>query len=229
MYQDGVGEQVGELLGEFFGLWCKSVAFPELALPVVVMLRRWLREVSPWNGGGGAGQGNGKKGGHRRGKVDEAAKGNRNSKVNGMIVLLVQKLEASSRFIEERRAKIDFAPNDRAGVEGFLKEFEVGMTPLGAFVEGQRKQREERRRVVEEGRRDEEVKKRDEKKAAENEEMDGFEGSSDEGSVGEGEAEADEIEEADEMEEEFEDEEEPEIGGEEELELDGDEIEVIES
>src|SRR6202030_4043363 len=30
IYQDGVGEQVAELLSEFFVLWTKHIAFPEL-------------------------------------------------------------------------------------------------------------------------------------------------------------------------------------------------------
>src|SRR6202035_3681477 len=84
VYQDGVGEQVAELFSEFFILWAKNIAFPELALPVVVMLKRWLKEVS------------------------SKSSGNKNGKVNQMIALLVQKLEANSKWIEERRAKVTF-------------------------------------------------------------------------------------------------------------------------
>lgn len=136
VYQDGVGEQVAELLAEMFVLWATSVAFPELALPVVVMAKRWLKEV-------------GQKGA-----------GNKNHKVNAMLVLVIQKLEAHGQWIEARRARVDFAPNDRAGVEGFLKGFEWERTPLGAFVAGQRAQRAERARMVEEGRRAEERKRK---------------------------------------------------------------------
>lgn len=157
VYQDGVGEQVAELLAEFFTLWSRSIAFPELALPVVVMLKRWLKEVSPYNHNAAA-HNAGKRG---KGKKTDAsgAAGNKNMKVNGMFTLLIQKLDANSRWIEERRARVDFAPNDRAGVEGFLKEVEWTKTPLGAFVEGQRKSREEKRKMLEEGRRDEEKRK----------------------------------------------------------------------
>lgn len=135
VYQDGVGEQVGELLSEFFVLWSTSVAFPELALPVMVMLKRWLKEVS------------------------NKSSGNKNTKINSIFVLLIQKLEANSKWIEERRAKVDFAPNNRAGVEGFLKGFEWEKTPLGAFVVGQRKQREEKAKILEESRREEDRKR----------------------------------------------------------------------
>ncbi|KAJ9646467.1 Nucleolar Complex 2 protein [Coniosporium apollinis] len=152
VYQDGVGEQVAELLAEFFVLWAKNIAFPELALPVVVMLKRWLKEVN------------------------NKATGNKNGKVNGMVALVVQKLEANSRWIEERRAKVEFAPNDRAGVEGFLKEVEWQKTPLGAFVAGQRTVREEKAKVLEEARREEERKRKEEREEEQRERMDEVDG-----------------------------------------------------
>ncbi|KAJ8066315.1 hypothetical protein OCU04_005391 [Sclerotinia nivalis] len=136
IYQDGVGEQVAELLAEFFVLWSTSIALPELTLPVVVMLKRWLKDAS------------------------NKSSGNKNSKVNSMFVLLIQKLEANSKWIEGKRAKVEFAPNDRAGVDGFLKGFEWEKTPLGAFVVGQRKQREEKAKMLEEGRREEDRKRK---------------------------------------------------------------------
>ncbi|EPE29371.1 hypothetical protein GLAREA_00531 [Glarea lozoyensis ATCC 20868] len=135
VYQDGVGEQIMELLAEFFVLWSTSIAFPELSLPVIVMIKRWLKDAG------------------------NKSSGNKNNKINSGLVLLVQKIEANGKWIEEKRAKVDFAPNNRAGVEGFLKGFEWEKTPLGAFVVGQRKQREEKAKVLEESRREEERKR----------------------------------------------------------------------
>lgn len=143
VYQDGIGEQVVELLSEFFVLWAKNIAFPELSLPVVVMLKRWLKEVNNRAPG----------------------RGNKNQKVNGAISVLVQKIEANARWIEDHRRKVEFAPNNRKEVEAFLKDVEVKKSPLGAYVVGQRKAREEKARVVEEGRREEERRREDEKKA----------------------------------------------------------------
>lgn len=137
IYQDGVGEEVVELLSEFFILWTKNIAFPELALPVVVMLKRWVKTMA-------------KKGA-----------GNRNTKINSLVALLIQKLEANSRYIEERRTKVDFAPNNRAGVEAFLKEVEWEKTPLGAYVVGQRKAREQKAKMLEEARKTEEKKRKE--------------------------------------------------------------------
>jgi nucleolar complex protein 2 len=136
VYQDGLGEQVCELLSEFFVLWCRNIAFPELALPVVVLVKRWLRDA----------------------QSDRT--GNRNNKVNSGLRLVLQKVESNVRFVEERRAKVDFAPGNRAGVEAFLREVAWEKMPLGAFVVGQRGVREEREKVVEGGRRAEERKRR---------------------------------------------------------------------
>jgi nucleolar complex protein 2 len=149
VYQDGVGEQVAELLGEFFILWTKNIAFPELALPVIVMLKRWIKAMTKKTGG------------------------NRNSKINSLIALLVQKLEANSRWIEEKRAKVDFAPNNRAGVDNFLKDVEWEKTPLGAYVAGQRKSRDQKAKMLEEAR------KTDDKKRKEAEMADAEEGAED--------------------------------------------------
>ncbi|KAH7391232.1 Noc2p family-domain-containing protein [Cadophora sp. MPI-SDFR-AT-0126] len=136
VYQDGVGEQVAELLSEFFVLWSRNIAFPELGLPVIVMLKRWLKDVS-----------------HK-------TSGNKNNKVNSAFVLLLQKIEANAKFIEQHRAKVEFAPNNRAGVDNFLKDTDWEKTPLGAFVSGQRKQREAKAKLLEEGRREEDRKRK---------------------------------------------------------------------
>ncbi|KAK5113967.1 hypothetical protein LTR62_003090 [Meristemomyces frigidus] len=155
VYQDGVGEQTAELLGEFFVLWAKNIAFPELVLPLLIMLKRWLKDASSRTSG----------------------KGNKNQKINTALQVLVQKLEANSRFVEEKRAKVDFSPNDRRGVDAFLKDLEWTKTPLGAFIFGQRRVREERAKVVEEGRKEEErrrvagdTKERGKKKGVEDDE-----------------------------------------------------------
>ncbi|UPK98163.1 hypothetical protein LCI18_009098 [Fusarium solani-melongenae] len=141
VYQDGVGEQVVELLGEYFLLWATSIAFPELALPVTIQLKRWLKQAR------------------------SRSQGNKNAKLFGQLVLLVQKLEANAKFIEERRAKVEFAPKDRTQVEAFLRDFDLAKTPLGAYVVGQRKARAERAKLLEESRREEDRKRREEEKA----------------------------------------------------------------
>jgi len=155
VYQDGVGEQVAELLSEFFVLWSTNIAFPELALPVVVMLKRWLKDAQ------------------------NKTSGNKNSKVNSALIIVVQKLEANAKWIEEKRQKVEYAPNSRAGVESFLKGFEWEKTPLGAYVVGQRKQREEKAKILEASRREDEKKRKEDRGKAD--EMDVDEESEEEG------------------------------------------------
>ncbi|KAJ5530372.1 hypothetical protein N7527_003765 [Penicillium freii] len=183
-YQDGIGEQVAELLSEFFVLWSKHIAFPELSVPVIVSLKRWLKQVSARSGG------------------------NKNAKINQMILLLVQKVETNARWIEERRLNVTYAPRNRSGVESFLKDVDWESTPVGAFVKTQRKLRAERAAVLEEGRIEEEKRREEAKKnGGEDEDMGGVAGSED-GS-----------EDEDEDEEELESEEEAEIESEDEDEL----------
>ncbi|KAK0747934.1 Noc2p family-domain-containing protein [Apiosordaria backusii] len=187
VYQDGVGDQVVELLSEFFVLWSKSIAFPEFSLPVIISLKRWLKESR------------------------KRSTGNKNGKLGGSLVLLVQKLEANAKFIEEKRAKVEFAPKDRAQVDAFLKDLEWERTPVGAFVVGQRKLREEKRKVMEEARKAEEGKRREEEREA-NEGREG--GDSDEGEEDDEEEDEMELDEEEEEEEEEESEEEDEEEGE---------------
>jgi nucleolar complex protein 2 len=100
-------------------------------------------------------------------------KGNRNHKVNSAIKLVLQKVESNVRFVEEKRAKVDFAPGSRAGVERFLKEVEWESMPLGAFVVGQRMFRERKNKVFEEGRRADEKKRRTETDDGDGERVEG--------------------------------------------------------
>ncbi|KAK2014946.1 Noc2p family protein [Colletotrichum eremochloae] len=142
VYQDGVGEQVVELFSEYFTIWAKNIAFPEFTLPVLIQLKRWVKQAR------------------------KTSTGNKNNKVISQIVLLVQKLEANAKFIEEKRAKIDFAPKDRAQVDSFLRDFDWEKTPLGAFVVVQRKIRDQKAKALEDARKEDEKKRREEEKDA---------------------------------------------------------------
>lgn len=141
VYQDGVGDQVIELFCEYFAIWSTSIAFPEFALPVVIMLKRWSKEAR----------------GHKKAK----GAGNKNTKLASQVALLVQKLEANAKFIEEKRAKVEFAPKNRDQVEKFLSGFDWEKTPVGAFVVSQRKLRAEKARMMEESRREDEKKRKE--------------------------------------------------------------------
>ncbi|KAI1348429.1 Noc2p family-domain-containing protein [Xylaria sp. FL0043] len=142
VYQDGVGEQVVDLFAEYFVLWSTNIAFPEFALPVIIMLKRWLKQSR------------------------KKASGNNNGKLRSGLVLLVQKLEANAKFIETKRAKVDFAPRDRAQVDAFLKDFPWEKTPVGAYVVAQRKAGAEKAKMMEEARKEDERKRKEEEQEA---------------------------------------------------------------
>ena len=150
VYQDGLGQQLQELLAEFFGCWAKNIAFPELIIPPTVAIKRWLKSASSAPSRGNK---------HAVAKIDREGRGNKNNKVNASIVLLLQKLSANAEYIESHRAHVSFGPSDREGVDGFLRDVAVEETPLGVFVEGLRKQREEKERVVEQARQEEEERR----------------------------------------------------------------------
>ncbi|RYC55396.1 hypothetical protein CHU98_g10809 [Xylaria longipes] len=142
VYQDGVGEQVVDLFAEYFVLWSTNIAFPEFALSVIIMLKRWLKQSR------------------------KKASGNNNGKLRSGLVLLVQKLEANAKFIEGKRAKVDFAPRDRAQVDAFLKDFSWEKTPVGAYVVAQRKAGAEKAKMMEEARKEDERKRKEEEQEA---------------------------------------------------------------
>jgi nucleolar complex protein 2 len=162
VYQDGVGEQVVELMGEYCVQWCTSIAFPEFALPVVISLKRWLKEARGQRGFVGAAAA--AAAGRDRKKHGGGGGGNKNSKLVSSLAVLVQRLEANAKFVEERRAKVDFAPKDRTQVDAFLRDFAWEKTPLGAYVVGQRKTKAERTKMLEVARREDERKRKEEKR-----------------------------------------------------------------
>lgn len=44
VFQDGISEQVLELSSEYFALYCRNIAFPELATPAILSLRRFMKK-----------------------------------------------------------------------------------------------------------------------------------------------------------------------------------------
>jgi len=142
-YQDGLGAEVQELLAEFFGAWAKNIAFPELIIPPTVTLKRWLKSSSNPST-------------HTPTKNRKQPAGNKNTKLHARFSLLLQKLTVNAAFVEAKRRDVTFGPGDRTQVDAFLGDVPMEETPLGAFVEGMRRVREEREGVLERGRREEE-------------------------------------------------------------------------
>ncbi|KAL7275838.1 Nucleolar Complex 2 protein [Rhizina undulata] len=137
-YQDGVAEQVVELFSEFYVLYAKSIAFPELTIPTIVLVKRFMKK-------------------------------SKNLKFNNALSILVQKLESNSKWIQDKRSKVEFAPDKTEEADSFLNEVEWEKTPLGAYVVSQRKVREEKRKLLEESEKEEKERDRREREAADQE------------------------------------------------------------
>lgn len=158
VYQDGLGAELGFLLAEFFACWSKNIAFPELAMPPMVMMKRWLKSsTSTASKPSTSTSANNQPDASSKTK----AKGPRNSKVAAQIALVVQKMDLNAQWIEERRSQVTFTPSQREEVDAFLRDVPIEETPLGAFVVGMRAQREEREKLLEEGRKAERDRERD--------------------------------------------------------------------
>lgn len=119
-------------------------------------------------------------------------KKSQNGKLNGTLQLLVGKLEQNSKWIEEKRSGVDFAPNRKEEVEAFLKDVEWETTPLGAYVVSQRKVREEKRRLLEESLREENERARRDREAEEEQKRMEAESGSDDDDMSEDDGDEDE-------------------------------------
>lgn len=123
VYSEGVAEEAAFLLLE----WLSSspvhgsISFPEIVVPVVVLLRKSVK---------GAKTGMGKE--------------------QATVKALLERMEESARWVEERRKDVSFAPGklgDVAQWERSLKS-KLGDAPLVKFLKVQRKTREKRRKLV---------------------------------------------------------------------------------
>ncbi|GMF07846.1 unnamed protein product [Ambrosiozyma monospora] len=73
-----------------------------------------------------------------------------NAKFNKQLSNLVDKLNANSKFIEQKRSTIEYGPSNKAEVAKFLQDIEWDKTPLGAYVATQRAVKEAKLKVLRE-------------------------------------------------------------------------------
>ncbi|KAJ3206489.1 Nucleolar Complex 2 protein [Entophlyctis luteolus] len=111
IYQTGIIEELISLLTEYYDCFALSIGFPELAVPAVMQLRRWMKRTQ-----------------------STTAKKN--------VQMLVDSLEQNARFIETKRAAVDFAPKDEGKVAAFLADVEDTSAPLRRHAVARRKLRD---------------------------------------------------------------------------------------
>ena len=151
VYQDGLGTELCFLLAEFFACWSKHIAFPELAMPPMAMMKRWLKSSASTTSKPSSSAALNSSGAPS--STTTRGKGPRNSKLASQIALVLQKMQLNAQWIEERRSQVTFTPSHREEVEAFLRDVPVEETPMGAFLVGMRAQREERERLLNDGRK----------------------------------------------------------------------------
>jgi nucleolar complex protein 2 len=126
IYAEALAEEACFLLAEWLvgPAAHGSVAFPELVVPVVVALRKVLK---------------GAKTARSKGPAKEA----------GMVRALVERVEESAKWVEERRRGVSFAPSQMDEVAAWERNVKVEDSPLAKYVKVQRKVREKRRQLLE--------------------------------------------------------------------------------
>ncbi|KAF9000282.1 Noc2p family-domain-containing protein [Cyathus striatus] len=127
VYYEGVTEEAAFHLAEWL---CSSavhgsIAFPEIVVPLVVILRK---------------------------DVKNAASGT--TKEQGIVKNLLERVEDSARWIEQKRKGVVFAPGKVGEVQEWERDIRASLddAPLRKFLKVQRKAREKRRKLMEKAR-----------------------------------------------------------------------------
>ncbi|KAJ7128139.1 Noc2-domain-containing protein [Mycena crocata] len=136
IYSEGLIEEAVYLLAEWLASPAVhgSIAFPEVVVPVVIMLRKSVKAAK--TGGASASS---------------------SAKDLGLVKGLLERIEESARWVEQRRKGVVLAPSKL----GDVREWERGLvsnvdeSPLGKYVKVQRKTRERRRKLVDKARQGE--------------------------------------------------------------------------
>ncbi|GLB44619.1 putative noc2p family protein [Lyophyllum shimeji] len=128
VYYEGILEEASYVLAEWLATPTVqgSIAFPEIVVPIVVMLRKALKN----------------------------ARGGSFGKDQGLVKVLLERIEESAQWIEQRRKNVSFAPGKLGAVEEWESHLKnkVEESPLAKYVRIQKKAREKRRKLVEKAR-----------------------------------------------------------------------------
>ncbi|KIM24518.1 hypothetical protein M408DRAFT_331746 [Serendipita vermifera MAFF 305830] len=136
IFIDGIVEEALYLVAE----WCadvqNSVAFPEIMVPIVLALKRCLKNTKQK----GSGKANGKGGGGGDAKSSKSIK------------TLVERIEEGMQWTKEKRRTVSFTPNDRNQVDRWEAAVKIKDTPLGKYAAVLKKARERNRAMLEKAR-----------------------------------------------------------------------------
>ncbi|KAJ2752949.1 Nucleolar Complex 2 protein [Coemansia sp. BCRC 34490] len=121
VYLEVVLENVFGLLADGFASQSVRIAFPEWSVPAILQLRRWRKRVgASW------------------------------SRFSKQLQGLLEKIDQTSRLIQQQRSKVDFAPSNLSGANQFMQDFSPEKTPVGQYAASLRKiQAQQRATLVE--------------------------------------------------------------------------------
>lgn len=129
VYYEGVTEETTYLLAEWLSssVVHGSIGFPEITVPIVVLLRRSLKAA----------------------KSNPAASAT--SKEQSMVKTLLERVEESAKWVENQRKHVAFAPGKMAAVADWEKDLrrQLKDAPLIKYLKVQLKAREKRRKLLE--------------------------------------------------------------------------------
>ncbi|KAG6890208.1 hypothetical protein C0995_010219 [Termitomyces sp. Mi166 len=132
VYYEGVLEESAYLLTEWLASPTVqgSISFPEIVVPLVVLLRKALKAARSGSSGSSSG------------------------KDQGVVKVLVERIEESAKWVEQRRKSVSFSPGQFKEVESWERELrdKIEDSPLGKYLKVQKKLREKRRKLVEKAR-----------------------------------------------------------------------------
>ncbi|KAJ7079563.1 Noc2-domain-containing protein [Mycena belliarum] len=130
IYAEGLVEEAVYLLAEWLASAPVhgSVAFPEMVVPVVIALRKSFKAAKTGNAGA--------------------------TKDLGLAKGLLERIEESVRWVEQRRKSVVLSPSSIGDVREWEKTLAASIedAPLGKYVKVQRKTRERRRKLVDKAR-----------------------------------------------------------------------------
>ncbi|KAJ2854742.1 Nucleolar Complex 2 protein [Coemansia erecta] len=119
VYLEVVLEHAFDLLADAFASQSVRIAFPEWCVPAVLQIKRWRKRA-----------------GQSWPKFSKQLQG------------LLEKIEQTSRVVQQRRSKVDFAPANFTGANQFMNDVSADETPIGAYAASLRKLRAQQRATL---------------------------------------------------------------------------------
>ncbi|KAJ2784288.1 Nucleolar Complex 2 protein [Coemansia interrupta] len=119
IYLEVVLEYAFDLLADAFASQSVRIAFPEWSVPAVLQIKRWRKRAGKsW------------------------------SKFSKQLQGLLEKVDQTSRLVEQNRSKIEFAPGNMTAANQFMNDVHPDKTPVGAYAASLRKVRAQQRATL---------------------------------------------------------------------------------